>query len=196
LRQQLGEAAVRGAKALGFVGAGTLEFLVDDDGRFYFMEMNTRIQVEHGITEMITSVDIVKEQLRIASGEPLSMRQEDVTFSGHAIECRITAESGKDFRPVTGTIEELVLPGGPGIRVDSHLFTGYSIPAHYDSLMAKVMAYGEDRGEAVHRMRRALRETVITGLPTNLPFLQETMRDPDFIAGRVFTDFVESHNRP
>ncbi len=192
LRRRLGEAAVGGARALGFTGAGTFEFLVDDDGRFYFMEMNTRIQVEHGITELVTGVDIVKEQLRIASGERLSISQEDVTVTGHAIECRITAETGRDFRPVTGTVETLALPGGPGIRVDSHLYAGYTIPPHYDSLMAKVMAHGANRDESIQRMRRALRETVLTGLPSNLPFLRDVLEDPEFLAGRIYTDYVES----
>lgn len=192
LRRQLGDAAIRGARALRFTSAGTLEFLVDDDGRFYFMEMNTRIQVEHGITEMVTGVDIVKEQLRIAAGEPLPMRQSDIEVRGHAIECRITAETGRDFRPVTGTVDTLILPGGPGIRVDTHLYSGYTIPPHYDSLVAKLMAYGDDRDEAVARMRRALQEIVITGIPTNVPFLLEVVDDPEFQSGNVHTDYVAS----
>jgi len=190
LRHALGEAAVCGAQALQFTNAGTLEFLVDDDGNFYFMEMNTRVQVEHGITELVTGVDIVKEQLGIASGEPLSFTQEDVAVSGHAVECRINAEAGRDFRPVTGTVQTLYLPGGPGVRVDTHLFQGYTIPAHYDSLMIKLMAYGPDREQAIDRMARALDETVIEGLPTTLPFLREVMRDPAFRAGHVYTDYV------
>ncbi len=190
LREQLGQATITGARALDFTSAGTLEFLVDDVGNFYFMEMNTRIQVEHGITEMVTGIDIVKEQLRIAAGEPLGFRQEDVRVRGHAIECRINAEAGKDFRPVTGTVEELFLPGGPGVRVDTHLFAGYTIPAHYDSLMMKVMAHGCDREEAIMRMTRVLQETEIIGLPSTLPFLRTVLADPIFRSGDVYTDYV------
>jgi acetyl-CoA carboxylase biotin carboxylase subunit len=192
LRGRLGEAAVRGAEALAFTNAGTLEFLVDDSGNFYFMEMNTRVQVEHGITEMVTGVDIVKEQLLIASGEPLSFAQSDIVVRGHAIECRVNAEAGPDFRPVTGTVMELVLPGGPGIRVDSHLYTGYTIPAHYDSLVAKIMAYGRDRDEAVDRMERALNETVIEGIPSTLPVLRDIVSSREFRRGAVHTDFIET----
>jgi len=190
LREQLGQATITGARALDFTSAGTLEFLVDDAGNFYFMEMNTRIQVEHGITELVTGIDIVKEQLRIAAGEPLGFRQEDVRVRGHAIECRINAEAGKDFRPVTGTVEELFLPGGPGVRVDTHLFAGYTIPAHYDSLMMKVMAHGSDREEAIMRMTRVLQETEIIGLPSTLPFLRTVLADPIFRSGDVYTDYV------
>ena len=192
LRTRLGNAAVRGARALGFVSAGTLEFLVDDMGNFYFLEMNTRIQVEHGITELITGVDIVKEQLLVAAGQPLSLSQDQVTVSGHAIECRINAETGPDFRPVTGRVDGLVIPGGPGIRVDSHLYGGYTIPAHYDSLMMKVMAHGRSRDEAIGRMRRALDETTIGGVPSTLPYLRAVMRDPVYCSGRVYTDYVAS----
>lgn len=192
LRERLGEAAVHGSEALGFTNAGTLEFLVDDSGNFYFMEMNTRVQVEHGITEMVTGVDIVKEQLLIASGERLSFNQEDVVVRGHAIECRVNAEAGRDFRPVTGTVTELVLPGGPGIRVDSHLYGGYTLPAHYDSLMAKIMAYGRDREEAIDRMERALNETIIEGIPSTLPVLREIVSSPLFRRGGVYTDFIET----
>ncbi len=190
LREQLGQATITGARALDFTSAGTLEFLVDDTGNFFFMEMNTRIQVEHGITELVTGIDIVKEQLRIAAGEPLGFRQEDVRVRGHAIECRINAEAGKDFRPVTGTVEELFLPGGPGVRVDTHLFAGYTIPAHYDSLMIKVMAHGADREEAIMRMTRVLQETEIIGLPSTLPFLRTVLADPIFRSGDVYTDYV------
>lgn len=192
IQQRLGEAAVRGARALNFTSAGTLEFLIDDVDNFYFLEMNTRIQVEHGITELITSVDIVKAQLLIAGGEALELRQEDIAASGHAVECRVTAETGKDFRPVTGTVSGLLLPGGPGIRVDTHLYVGYAIPAHYDSLVAKIMAHGNDRQEALARMRRALAETVIEGVPTTLPFLREVFDDPVFCSGHVYTDYVAS----
>lgn len=192
LRQRLGDAAVAGARALGYTSAGTLEFLVDDSGNFYFMEMNTRVQVEHGITELVTGVDIVREQLRIAAGEPLNLRQEDIEVRGHAIECRINSERGSDFRPVTGTVESLLLPGGPGVRVDTHLFAGYSIPPHYDSLMAKVMVQGKDRTEAIQRMRRALAETEIGGVDNTLPFLRSVVDDEVFATGNVYTDYVES----
>lgn len=191
LRAALGAAGVRGARALNFVGAGTLEFLVDEDDNFYFMEMNTRVQVEHGITELVTGMDIVKEQICIASGERLSLRQEDLTVSGHAIECRVNAETGTDFRPATGTVSELMLPGGPGVRVDTHLYEGYTVPAHYDSLLAKVMVHGRDRREALARMRRTLDETLIDGVPNTLPFLRTVARDPLFQAGNIFTDYVE-----
>jgi acetyl-CoA carboxylase biotin carboxylase subunit len=188
----IGRDAVRGAEGIGFSSAGTVEFLVDDSGRYYFLEMNTRIQVEHGITEMITGFDIVKMQIRIAAGEAPSLQQADVMFSGHAIECRVSAESGPDFRPATGKVTELQLPGGPGIRVDTHLFSGYNLPAHYDSLIAKIMSWGRDRGEAIARMRRALDETVIEGIPATLPYLRDVMRDEAFLTGGVHTDYVEA----
>jgi acetyl-CoA carboxylase biotin carboxylase subunit len=190
LRRRLGEAATMGAMALRFLSAGTLEFLVDADGNFYFMEMNTRVQVEHGITELVTGVDIVKEQICIASGAPLSVRQSDVHVQGHAIECRVNAENGPDFRPATGTIAELLLPGGPGVRVDTHLYSGYALPAHYDSLLAKIMVHAPTRPEAISRMRRALQETRIDGVPTTLSFLEGVMEDPLFRSGDVYTDYV------
>ncbi|HEX6507332.1 MAG TPA: acetyl-CoA carboxylase biotin carboxylase subunit [Chloroflexota bacterium] len=190
LRSRLGDAARLGAAALGYRNAGTLEFLVDETGNFYFMEMNTRIQVEHGITELVTGIDIVKEQIRIAGGEMLPFTQREISVSGHAIECRVTAESGPDFRPVTGTVTDLLLPGGPGVRVDSHLYSGYTIPAHYDSLLGKIMVHGPDRREAIARMQRALNETVIEGVPTTLPFLRAVIEDPVFRAGDVYTDYV------
>lgn len=192
LRRELGAAAVLGARALGFTSAGTLEFLVDDARRFYFLEMNSRIQVEHGITELVTAIDIVKEQMQIAAGRPLSVGQENVRAAGHAIECRVNAEAGAEFRPVTGRIERLVLPGGPGIRVDTHLYAGYEIPPHYDSLVAKIMAHGRDRDEAIMRMRRALRETEIGGVATTLPYLHDVLYDPVFRMGRIYTDYVAS----
>jgi acetyl-CoA carboxylase biotin carboxylase subunit len=188
-RAELGRAAVRGAQALDFTSAGTLEFLVSDDGAFYFMEMNTRIQVEHGITELVTGVDIVKEQLRVAMGEPLSLKQHDVTVEGHAIECRVTAESGPDFRPATGTVSELLLPGGPGVRIDTHLFSGYAVPALYDSLLAKLMVHGSDRAEAIARMRRALDEMRVDGVANTLDTLRQVLRDPVFVAGHAYTDY-------
>jgi acetyl-CoA carboxylase biotin carboxylase subunit len=190
IRKRLGEAAVRGASAIDFQSAGTLEFLVDDQDNFYFMEMNTRVQVEHGITELVTGVDIVREQLRIAAGEPLSVDQKNVSVNGHAIECRVNAEAGPDFRPVAGTVEELLLPGGPWVRVDTHLYRGYTIPAHYDSLMAKIMVFGQNRPEAITRMRRALDETVISGVANTVPFLRRVLHDPAFVSGNVHTDYV------
>ncbi|HEY8684435.1 MAG TPA: acetyl-CoA carboxylase biotin carboxylase subunit [Chloroflexota bacterium] len=190
LRRKLGEAATKGARALQFLNAGTLEFLVDTDGNFYFMEMNTRVQVEHGVTELVTGVDIVKEQICIASGAPLSFRQSDVQVRGHSIECRVNAETGPDFRPATGTIRELLLPGGPGVRVDTHLYAGYALPSHYDSLLAKIMVLGPTRAEAIARMRRALQETVIDGVSTTLPFLRKVMEDPVYRSGDVYTDYV------
>lgn len=195
LRQRIGEAAVRGTVETHFTGAGTLEFLLDDDGEYYFLEMNTRIQVEHGVTEMITGVDIVKEQIAVAAGQPLRLAQSDIALRGHALECRVNAESGPDFRPVTGQVSELLLPGGPGIRVDTQLFTGYNLPAHYDSLVAKIMAWGVDRSEAIARMRRALGETVIGGFPTTLPFLSHVLADEAFRHGAVHTNYVSKRTQ-
>jgi acetyl-CoA carboxylase biotin carboxylase subunit len=189
-RRQIGKSAVQGAEGVGFTSAGTLEFLVDDDGKYYFLEMNTRVQVEHGITEMITGIDIVKTQIRIAAGEMDLPKQSDVKLNGHAIECRVNAESGADFRPATGTVTTMHLAGGPGIRVDTHLFAGYNLPAHYDSLVAKIMAWGGDRNEAIDRMRRALDETSIEGIPTTLPYLRVVVRDGAFVAGGVHTSYV------
>jgi acetyl-CoA carboxylase biotin carboxylase subunit len=194
LRRRLGEAAIAGATALRILNAGTLEFLVDGDGNFYFMEMNTRVQVEHGVTELVTGVDIVKEQICIAGGAPLSFGQSDVQVRGHALECRINAETGPDFRPATGTIRELLLPGGPGVRVDTHLYTGYALPAHYDSLLAKIMVHAPSRPEAIARMQRALKETRIDGVSTTLLFLQRVMEDPIFRSGDVYTDYVAKKN--
>ncbi len=191
-RARLGALAVQGTRSIGYSNAGTLEFLREESGALYFLEMNTRIQVEHGVTETITGVDLVKEQLRVAAGEPLSVRQEDIVSRGHAIECRVNAEDPTaDFSPRFGVIDAYVPPGGPGIRVDSHLFTGYRVPIHYDSLLAKIIAWGRDRDEAVARMARALGEFVIVGVPTTIPFLQDVMADPVFRAGEVYTDYLE-----
>jgi acetyl-CoA carboxylase biotin carboxylase subunit len=194
VRAALGQAAVNGAASIDFTSAGTLEFIVDADGRFYFMEMNTRVQVEHGITELVTGVDIVKEQIRIAGGAALNLSPNDAMQRGHALECRVNAESGPDFRPVTGTVNELSLPGGPGVRVDTHLYPGYTLPAHYDSLLAKIMVHGRDRAEAIARMRRALDETIVHGVATTLPFLRGVLDDPVFRAGQVYTDYVASRS--
>jgi len=188
----LGKAAVRAAHAIDYTGAGTIEFLVDRDGHFYFMEMNTRIQVEHPITEMITGIDLVKMQIRVAAGEKLPFSQGDIAFHGHAMECRINAEDPKqDFRPSPGTLTQFVLPGGPGVRVDTHAFTGYSIPPHYDSLVAKLITWGPDRMDAITRMRRALTEFVITGVPTTIPFHLHVLDNAFFRRGEVYTNFVQ-----
>ena len=187
----LGEAAVRGAKAIGYSTAGTFEFLVDRGGGFYFIEMNTRIQVEHGLTEMVTGIDLVKWQMRTAAGEKLPFKQGDIRLSGHAIECRVNAEDvARGFMPVAGTVRLFVPPGGPGVRVDSHLYSGYTMPANYDSLLGKLLTWGADRDEAIARMRRALIETVIVGVPTTLAFHQQIMEDERFTSGDVHTGVV------
>ncbi len=175
-RRQLGERCVEACKKIGYRGAGTFEFLYEN-GEFFFIEMNTRIQVEHPITEAITGVDLVKEMIRIAAGDPLRFRQRDIVFRGHAIECRINAESPINFTPSPGTITQWISPGGPGIRVDSHLYSGYHVPPYYDSLIAKIIAYGETRDEALSRMRTALSGTVISGIATNLSLHQELLND-------------------
>jgi acetyl-CoA carboxylase, biotin carboxylase subunit len=191
LLDKIGKTAVRGAKAIDYTTVGTFEFLLDQDNDFYFIEMNTRIQVEHGITEMITGIDLVKWQIRVAAGERLDFDQDDIEFRGHAIECRINAEDvTRNFLPGGGLIELYLPPGGPGVRVDSHLYSGYTAPSNYDSLLGKVMAWGNDRDEAIRRMRRALVETIIIGLPTTIPFHQEIMEDERFVAGEVHTSLV------
>ncbi len=191
VRKNLLRTAEKGAKAAGYYSAGTLEFLLDSDGHFYFMEMNTRIQVEHPITEEVTSLDLVGWQIRVAAGEKLNLREEDYRTRGHSIECRITSEdASNDFRPSVGKVETYVAPGGPGVRMDSHLFAGYSIPPYYDSLLGKVITWGKTREEAVVRMDRALRETVLTGVKHTIPFHQEIMADPAFKAADVHTGFI------
>jgi acetyl-CoA carboxylase biotin carboxylase subunit len=192
LRARMGEAAVRGATDAGYVSAGTVEFLLDARGDFYFMEMNTRIQVEHPVTELVTGVDLVKEQIRIAAGERLSAEQNRLGLRGHAIECRINAEDPeRDFAPCPGTVSEFYVPGGPGIRVDTHVYAGYMIPPHYDSMIAKLLAYGNSREEAIARLQRALEEFVIVGVATTIPFHTAMMRDPDFLAGTFDTGTLE-----
>jgi acetyl-CoA carboxylase, biotin carboxylase subunit len=192
LRAAMGEAAVRGASAIGYVSAGTIEFLLDEDGSFYFMEMNTRIQVEHPVTELVTGIDLVKEQIRIAAGAPLSLPDGPVTLRGHAIECRINAEDpARNFAPSPGTITIFHPPGGPGVRVDTHVYGGYMVPPHYDSLIGKVITYGGTREEAIARMRLALESLIIEGIHTTTPFLLELMQDPHYVAGDVDTKFVE-----
>ena len=190
-RRRVAEACVKACNDIGYRGAGTFEFLYED-GEFYFIEMNTRVQVEHPVTELITGVDIVQEQLRIAGGLPLSVRQEDVTFTGHAIECRINAEDPQTFLPSPGRITTFHAPGGPGIRVDSHIYDGYTVPPFYDSLIAKVISYGETRDQAMARMRQALDELVIEGIRTNTALHRELVRDRSFMAGGVSIHYLES----
>ena len=192
LRQQMGSLAAKAAAKIGYSNAGTMEFLVDKQGRFYFMEINTRIQVEHPVTEAIYDVDVVKLQLAIAAGQKMPLKQADVKPRGHAIECRINAEDPeRDFAPEAGVVTEFVAPGGPGIRVDTHLFNGYRIPPFYDSLMAKVIAHGADREQAVVRMRRALEEMTIEGVRTTIPFHLGVLRDPIFLQGKADTTYVD-----
>ena len=193
LRERIGEAAVRLCRHVGYTSAGTIECILDRrSGDFYFMEMNTRVQVEHPVSESVTGIDIVKEQIRIAQGLPLSIEQSDIRWSGHAIECRINAEDpAQGFAPNPGLISELHLPGGPGIRVDTHIYPGYRVPPYYDSLLAKVIAWGATREEAVARMQRAISEMRIGGLKTTLSFHHDLLRNPSFRAGEVHTRFVE-----
>ncbi len=197
LRQQMGNAAVRVAKAINYSGAGTVEFLVDKNNDFYFMEMNTRIQVEHPVTEMITGIDLVAAQLKVAAGEKLPFKQTDIEYRGHAIECRINAEDPNfNFRPCPGRISAFLPPGGPGVRVDSHVYTDYDIPPNYDSLIAKLIVWAPDRAGAIQRMKRALNECAITGVPTTIGFHQRILRHPAFLSGDVYTDFVQHHMMP
>ncbi|MBO9307337.1 acetyl-CoA carboxylase biotin carboxylase subunit [Thermomicrobium sp.] len=194
VRDALHEAAVRGARAVGYVGAGTFEFLVDREGHFYFTEANARLQVEHPVTEAVTGLDLVQWQLAIAAGERLALRERDLAPRGHAIEVRVTAEDpDRDFAPRPGRIEQLVWPGGPGIRVDSHAYAGYVVPPHYDSLLGKVIAWGLDRAQAIERLDRALRETIIDGVPTPIPLLRRILQHPDFRASRHTTTFLAEY---
>ena len=191
-RQQMGAAAVRAAKAINYEGAGTCEFLLDHDGKWYFMEMNTRIQVEHCVTEMVANVDLVREQIMVASGEALSYTQDDIKLKGHAIECRINAENpAKNFMPNPGKISGYLAPGGFGVRVDSHVYQDYEIPPHYDSMIGKLICWGRDRNEARRRMYRALKEYVVTGVETTIPFHQEIVEDEVFMSGNFNTGFIE-----
>jgi len=192
VRRAICEAAVRLAKAAGYTNAGTVEFLVDKDQNFYFIEVNARIQVEHPVTEMITGIDLIKAQIRIAAGEPLPFRQEDIQSRGAAIECRINAEDPKrNFRPSPGKIEQLIVPGGFGVRFDSHAHAGYSVPPHYDSMIGKLIVHQPTRQEAIACMRRALQELRIQGLPTTVPLHLEILAHPAFVSGQVDTTFVE-----
>jgi acetyl-CoA carboxylase, biotin carboxylase subunit len=191
LRERMGDAAVRGAKAIDYVGAGTIEMLLNADGNFYFMEMNTRIQVEHPVTEMLTGVDLVKEQIRVAAGEKLSV-SEPPPLRGHVIECRVNAEDpARNFQPSPGRIDVFHPPGGPGVRLDTHVYTGYTVPPYYDSLLAKLICQGRDRAEALRRMQVALESFIIEGVTTTIPFLARVMADPHFQAGDIDTKFLE-----
>ncbi|GAB6066861.1 acetyl-CoA carboxylase biotin carboxylase subunit [Methylothermus subterraneus] len=189
-RREMGERCAQACREIGYLGAGTFEFLYEN-GRFYFIEMNTRIQVEHPVTEMVTGVDLVKEQIRIAAGEPLAYSQEDIKLRGHAIECRINAEDPETFLPSPGLIEQLHLPGGPGIRLDTHIYAGYQVPPYYDSLIGKLIAHGETRASALARMRTALSETVITGIKCNIPLLQRIVGDSAFKSGGQHIHYLE-----
>jgi acetyl-CoA carboxylase biotin carboxylase subunit len=195
IRAQIGEAAVRLCRHVGYKNAGTIECILDPRAkRFYFMEMNTRVQVEHPVSECVTGIDIVKEQIRIAQGEPLRLTQADIKLTGHAIECRINAEdASRGFAPCPGTVTAFHAPGGPGIRIDSHLFSGYRIPPYYDSLLAKVIAWGNSREEAIARMRRALMEMRVEGVMTTIPFHLMLLDDACFQRGEIHTRYVEQH---
>jgi acetyl-CoA carboxylase biotin carboxylase subunit len=189
-RREIGERCAEACREIGYRGAGTFEFLYED-GNFYFIEMNTRVQVEHPVTEMVTGVDIVKEQILIAGGEPLRYRQEDIALHGHAVECRINAENSETFRPSPGKITEFHAPGGPGIRMETHIYSGYTVPPYYDSMIGKLIAHGEDRGSAIRRMCNALRETVIEGIDTNIRLQRSILRDAAFQAGGANIHYLE-----
>jgi acetyl-CoA carboxylase, biotin carboxylase subunit len=191
LRRKMGAIVVDAARAVQYTNAGTFEFLMDPEGRFYFMEVNTRLQVEHAVTEMVTGLDIVKEQIRIAAGERLSFKQSEVTFTGHSIECRINAEDPETFVPSPGVIHVFSVPGGPGVRVETFAHSECTITPYYDSMIAKIIVHGRDRAEAIARMRRTLEMTVIEGIKTSIPLHLRVLNDPDFIAGRVSTSFME-----
>ena len=192
MRRKMAEAAIKAAKATDYNGVGTIEFLVDEEGNFYFMEMNTRIQVEHPVTEMVTGIDIVKEQIKIAAGEKLKLKQDDVKIKGHAIECRINAEDYKsDFMPNPGRIDIYHTPSGRGVRIDSACYQGYEIPPHYDSLIAKLITYGQSREDAINVMKRALDEYVIEPLKTTVDLYKEILKVPEFLKGDYYTDFIQ-----
>src|SRR6185295_15969690 len=191
LREKMGAVAVNACKEIGYSSAGTFEFLLDEDGSFYFMEMNTRIQVEHPVTEMVTLADIVRNQIRIATGENVGYTQDEVQIVGHSIECRINAEDPVKFTPSPGRITTWHAPGGPGIRVDSHAYTNYFVPPHYDSMIGKVIAYGDTREQAIARMRIALSEMVVSGIKTNIPLHQELLLDDAFLRGGTTIHYLE-----
>ncbi len=195
LREKLCSVAVKGAKSIGYKSAGTMEFLLDEDGSYYFMEMNTRIQVEHPVTEMVTGIDLVKEQICVAAGSKLSIKQSDVKLTGHAIECRINAEDpDNNFCPSPGTITSLYTPGGPGVRIDKHVYSGYVIPPYYDSMIAKLICHGRTRDEALARMRRALEEFIVEGVKTTIPLHKKIIENEAFRSGRFSTRFLEDNN--
>lgn len=192
LRKAMGKAAVKAAKTVGYTNAGTVEFLLEKTGKFYFMEMNTRIQVEHPVTEWVTGIDLIKEQIRISSGQPLQLKQEDVRLSGHAIECRINAEDpSHNFRPSPGVIKELHFPGGNGVRIDSAIYNGYQIPAFYDSMLAKLIVHADTREEAVLKMRSALGEVIVEGIQTNINYLYDILGHSDYCSGEFDIEFIE-----
>jgi len=191
IRKKMGSIVVDAAKAVQYTNAGTFEFLMDGDGRFYYMETNTRLQVEHPVTEMVTGIDIVKEQIRIAAGERLSFKQSEVTFTGHSIECRVNAEDPETFAPSPGTIHTFSVPGGPGVRIDTFAHTDCTVPPYYDSMIAKIIVHGRDRQEAIARMRRVLEMTVIEGIRTSVPLHLKILNEADFQAGRLNTGFME-----
>jgi acetyl-CoA carboxylase biotin carboxylase subunit len=193
MRRKLGGTVVDAARAVQYTNAGTFEFLLDDKGNFFFLEVNTRVQVEHPVTEFITGVDIVKEQIRIAAGERLSFKQGDVTFNGHSIECRVNAEDPETFAPSPGVIHAFSVPGGPGVRVDTFVHSECTIPPYYDSMIAKIIVHGRDRQEAIARMRRTLEMTVIEGIKTSIPLHLKIVNDADFIAGRLHTGFMDRY---
>ena len=194
LREAMGDTAVKAAKAVGYENAGTIEFLLDKDKNFYFMEMNTRIQVEHPVTEMVTGMDLIKEQIRVAAGETLSVSQEDVRIEGHAIECRINAENpSKNFMPCPGRITNVHIPGGNGVRVDTHIYNDYKVPANYDSMLMKLIVYDKDREAAISKMRSALGEVIIEGIETNINFQYEILENDAFQQGDTDTSFIEKH---
>jgi acetyl-CoA carboxylase biotin carboxylase subunit len=193
-RKKIGEMAIKAAKAMKYRNAGTVEFILDSEGQIYFMEINTRIQVEHPVTEMITDIDIIKEQIKIAAGGTLPFKQQDIKFSGHSIECRVNAEDPEKFIPSPGTVTLFIPPGGQGVRTDTAAYTGWNVPAHYDSLLAKVIVHGRDRSEAIVRMKRALREFVIEGIKTTIPYFLKILDDPDFLSGNVNTNFLDKKN--
>lgn len=192
LRAEMGETSLRAARAVGYYSTGTVEFLFDKNHNFYFMEMNTRIQVEHPVTELVTGIDLIKEQIRVAAGEKLGFTQDDVEIKGHAIECRINAEDpDNNFRPCAGKIDTYITPGGPGVRVDSVVYAGYTIPPYYDSLIGKLLVWGKDREEAIARMQRSLQEFVIKGIPTTIPFHQQVLKNAFFQRGEIYTNFIQ-----
>ncbi|MCI6886018.1 MAG: acetyl-CoA carboxylase biotin carboxylase subunit, partial [Lachnospiraceae bacterium] len=194
LRRKMGETAVRAAKAVGYENAGTIEFLLDKSGNYYFMEMNTRIQVEHPVTELVSGLDLIKEQIRVAAGEPLSVSQDDIRIEGHAIECRINAENpAKNFMPCPGKITNVHIPGGNGVRVDTHIYNDYKVPANYDSMLMKLIVHGKNREEAIAKMRSALGELIIEGIDTNLDFQFEILSNEAYQSGDIDTDFIPKY---